>query len=120
MAAAFDWRTPVQGPLPTPEAVTALIADHDGRPDSYGVELSLANLAATPEDATARVTVTAANDRSLTFDAHRSTQDCLPEGTVSFDGPDRSGREAAELGDFPFRYDVEMTLDGTTYRATAT
>ena len=61
MIAAFDWRTTADGALPEPEAVTALIADHDGRPDSYGVELTLSNLASTPESATARVTVTAAN-----------------------------------------------------------
>lgn len=119
MIAAFDWRTPVDGELPEPEASTALIADHDGRPDSYGVELSLTNLATTPDTATARVTVTAADGASLTFDAHRSAQDCLPEGTVVFDGPDASGREAAALGDFPFRYDITVTLDGSTHRATA-
>jgi hypothetical protein len=119
MVARFAWRATQDGPLPEPEAVTALIADHDGRPDSYGVELSLSNLATTPESATARVTVTAANGRSLTFAAHRSRQDCLPEGTVFFDGPDSSGRDAADLGDFPFRYDVVVTLDGTTHRATA-
>ena len=119
MIAAFDWRTATEGPLPEPEALTALVADHDGRPDSYGVELTLANLASTPETATARVTVTAANGRSLTFDAHRSTQGCQAEGTVFFDGPDRSGRAAADLGGFPFRYDITVTLDGSTHRATA-
>ena len=119
MIATFDWRTTADGALPEPEAVTALIADHDGRPDSFGVELTLSNLASTPESATARVTVTAANGRSLTFDAHRSSQDCLPDGTVFFDGPDRSGHDAADLGGFPFRYDVAVTLDGTTQQATA-
>ena len=119
MIAAFDWQTTADGALPRPEALTALIADHDGRPDSYGVELSLVNLAGTPEEATAEVTVTAANGRSLTFDAHRSVQDCQAEGTVYFDGPDRSGRDVADLGGFPFRYDIVVTLDGTTHRATA-
>ena len=28
--------------------------------------------------------------------------------------------KAAKLGDFPFTYDVQLTLDGETYRATAT
>jgi hypothetical protein len=32
----------------TSEARIALLADHDGRLDSYGVELELSNLAQTP------------------------------------------------------------------------
>lgn len=120
MVAEITWRTTQDGPLPRPTSVMSVIADHDGRPDSYGVELSLSNLPVTPEKVTAQITVTAGNGRSLTFDAQRSDQDCLPEGTVAFDGPDEDGRAASELGDFPFRYDVEVTLDGTTHRATAT
>jgi hypothetical protein len=119
MIAAFDWRTTEDGQLPAPTAVMSVIADHDGRPDSYGVELSLVNLAATPETATAQVTVTAATGRSLTFDAHRMTGGCLSEGSVYFDGPDGSGREAAGLDDFPFTYVVSVTIDGSTHRATA-
>jgi hypothetical protein len=45
---------------------------------------------------------------------------CQPEGSVHWDGPDDEGLEAAQLGGFPFRYDVTVTLDGTTYVATAT
>lgn len=119
MIARFSWTTTDDGPLATPKARLGVIADHDGRPDSYGVELSLSNLASTPRSAAARITVTAAGGRSLTFDVVRADNGCQPEGSVYFDGPDKQGRAAAALGDFPFRYDVEVTLDGTTHRATA-
>ena len=119
MAAQFRWTTSVDGPQPEPEAVMSVIADHDGRPDSYGVELSLSNLATTPTEALARITVTAANGRSLTFDAQRSGSSCWPVGSVFYNGPDKEGRAAAALGDFPFRYDVDVTIDGVTHHATA-
>ena len=119
MAARFRWDTPADGALATPKGRLALIADHDGLPDSYGVELMLENLATTPRMARARITVTAANGRSLTFEGTRSEQGCWPEGTVYFDGPDAEGRAAAALGEMPFRYAVAVRLDGTTYRATA-
>jgi hypothetical protein len=120
MVARFVWDTRVDGELATPRASLALIADHDGRPDSYGVELMLQNLASTPESASARVVVTAAGGQQLAFDATRSGQDCLADGSVFFDGPDAQGKAAAALGDFPFHYEVTVTLDGVTHRASAT
>ena len=119
MVARFDWTTPGDGELATPAATLGVIADHDGRPDSYGIELSLTNLAATPLSASARITVTADNGRALSFDATRAQQDCWPVGSVYFDGPDGQGKAAADLGGFPFRYDVTVTLDGVTHHASA-
>lgn len=119
MIAQFLWTTPEDGPLAEPRATMSVIADHDGLPDSYGIELSMSNLADTPEEVVATVTVTADNGRSTTFEAEPADNSCRPPGTLSFDGPDAAGREAAELGGFPFRYDVELVLDGTSHRATA-
>lgn len=119
MIGLFRWQTPVDGPRARPEATLGLIADRDGEPDSYGVELSLVNLAETPRSARAVVTVTAGNGRTLTFEATRAEDRCRAEGSVFFDGPDDQGRAAARLGGFPFRYAVDLTLDGRTYRATA-
>ena len=119
MVAGFRWRTPTDGELPVPHARLALIADRDGRPDSYGVELMLENLARMPGSAEARITVVAANGRSLSFEATRAEQDCWPEGTVYFDGPDPRGEAAAALGGFPFHYAVTVTIDGRRYRASA-
>jgi hypothetical protein len=120
LIAAFRWKTTADGALPVPEARLAVIAGSGGRPVSYGVELALQNLATTPRSAQARVTVTAANGRSLRFAATRDPQRCWPEGTVYFDGPDGRGHEAAALGGFPFRYEVTVTLGGRVFRASAT
>ena len=119
MVARFRWAAPTDGAPPIPKATLALIAEHDGAADSYGVELTLENLADTPRSAAARITVTAANGRSLTFDARRAERGCWPEGTVHFDGPDAKGRAAAALGDFPFHYTVDVTINGATYRSSA-
>jgi hypothetical protein len=115
----FRWTTPADGPLPTPEARLAVLAGHDGEVDSYGVELELTNLAHTPKQASARITVRAADGAEVTFDATRSSMGCFPEGTVYWDGPDAKGLEAAGLGEGPFTYRVDIVLDGIRHVAEA-
>lgn len=44
----FRWTTTTDGPLARPSARLAVLADHDGQVDSYGIELELVNLAAPP------------------------------------------------------------------------
>lgn len=114
----FRWTTPSDGPMPIPHARLAVLADHDGAVDSYGVELELANLASTPEAAMAEVTVTSASGESMTFEADRAPG-CVAEGVIYWDGPDRAGLEAAGLGPLPFTYEVLVTLDGLQHSATA-
>lgn len=116
----FRWSTPTNGPLPAPKARLAVLADHDGATDSYGIELMLNNLATTPGRAAATITVRAANGRALTFDAKRAGGHCFPEGTIYWDGPDAAGKEAAALGPQPFTYEVSVMLDGERYEAAAT
>jgi hypothetical protein len=120
---SFGWTTTTDGPMPEPEARLAVLADDDGRIDSYGVELVLSNLDESPSTATATITVTAANGRSLTFDAQPGEQPqgrCpVIEGLVSWFGPDDQGRASARLGPAPFTYDVVVTLDGVEHRARA-
>ena len=115
----FRWTTTTDGPLPKPKARLAVLADHDGMVDSYGVELMLENLAQTPRSASATITVEAADGESLTFKGKRA-RGCWPEGTVYWDGPDDKGLEAAQLGEGPFTYEVEVKLDGERYFARAT
>ncbi len=117
--ATFRWTTPSDGALPRPQARLAILADHDGRPDSYGVELEVSNLARTPRQASARITVQAGDGDAITFNARRSQTRCLPEGTVYWDGPDEKGLAAAALGEGPFTYTVELVLDGARFVATA-
>lgn len=116
----FRWTTPSDGPLPSPKARLAVLADHDGVVDSYGVELALQDLAETPKEAQAAITVRATNGDDVTFEANRTRDRCWGEGIVYWDGPDDAGLEAAGLPGQRFTYEVELTLDGERYLATAT
>lgn len=116
----FRWTTPIDGPLPEPKARLAVLADHDGEVDSYGVELEVTNLARTPRKTSARITVQARGGESITFKAKRSRMRCRPEGSLYWDGPDDKGLAAADLGERPFAYKVELMLDGERYVARAT
>ena len=116
----FRWTTKTDGTLPNPTARLAVLADHDGSVDSYGVEMEVKNLAEMPRSAEATITVVAANGRSLTFEAEQARRGCFPEGTLYWDRPDEKGREAADLGAGPFTYSVDLVLDGDRYTAEAT
>ncbi|MDP9069270.1 MAG: hypothetical protein M3N53_13125 [Actinomycetota bacterium] len=120
LSVTFRWTTPEDGSLPEPEARTAILAGSARNPDSYGIELALDNLAETPEQASATITVKAARGESLTFEAELARSRCRPEGSLYWDGPDDMGRQATQLGEGPFRYRVELVLDGKRYVAKAT
>lgn len=120
LSVTFRWTTPEDGPLPEPEARTAILGGSARNPDSYGIELALDNLAETPEQASATITVEADQGESLTFEAEQARSRCRPEGSLYWDGPDDMGRQATELGEGPFRYRVEVMLDGKRYIAEAT
>jgi hypothetical protein len=115
----FRWTTPIDGPLPRPEARLALLANPDGKVDSYGVELEVNNLATSPKEALARITVRSDEGQAMTFEPTPARPPCLSEGTVYWDGPDEEGRAAAALSGKRFTYEVELTLDGIRYVATA-
>lgn len=118
-AADLRWTTPHTRPLPDVAATLSLIADHDGIPDSYGVELTVANLPETPREASAAITVTSAGGASHTITGTRITQ-CTGDGTLRFEAPASEGRAAAALGGFPFEYRVELTIDGEVHTGTGT
>ncbi|HEY8546113.1 MAG TPA: hypothetical protein VIL36_13735 [Acidimicrobiales bacterium] len=124
---AFRWTTTGDGPSAAPTARLALPADHDGRVDSYGVELEVAHLATTPAAASASVTLRAADGRSHTFPLPDRAMLGCPEGHVSWTAPAQTGLDAlAAVGGVgapvePGMYTVEvvLTLDGVEHRATA-
>lgn len=120
LATTFRWTTPTDGVLPEPEARLAVLADHDGKVDSYGVELMLTHLARVPEDASATVTVRATNGEDVTFEAKRARGGCWADGTVYWDGPDAEGKAAANLPGERFTYEVELRLGSERHVATAT
>ncbi len=112
----FQWTTSQDGALPGPATGSAaVLADHDGELDSYGVEVGVDDLAAQPREASATVTVTSAEGRSVTLDTRRHGQ-CSSEGSLWFTASDAAGRKATTLGAGPFIYVIELDLDGTTYR----
>jgi len=119
MIGNLRWRTPTAGSMPKPSARLALIANHDGEPDSYGLELAIHALAETPTRVGAEIEVTAGNGRSMTLAAEEDTDPCRSAGDLYFDHPDEPAKQAAQLGDFPFTTTVTLALDGRTYRATA-
>ena len=111
----FAWTTRVDGTLPGPATGTAaVLADHDGELDSYGVEVGIRDLAEQPRQASARITVASTEGRSVTL-VPRLQRPCYDEGGLWFTAPEEVGRRATELGSGPFTYRVELVLDGTTY-----
>lgn len=111
----FTWTTTTDGALPGPATGSAaVLADHDGELDSYGVEIFLGDLAAQPRRARATVTVTSADGRSVTLPT-RHERGCYSAGSLAFLAADKVGRRATTLGAGPFEYVVRVTMDGTTY-----
>ncbi|MBM7516766.1 hypothetical protein [Nocardioides nitrophenolicus] len=117
LSADLRWTMPAGAAQPEPSARLAVVADHDGRPDSYGVGLAVDDLAASPRTASAEIEVTAGNGRSTTITPRLSRRSCA--GDLFFAAPEREGRAAAALGDFPFTMTVTLSVDGVTHTATA-
>ena len=122
--ASFMWETTVDGKLDEPQAFASILADHDGRVDSYGVSLWVSGLTATPAQATATIAVMASDGSSTVIGLENRPRRCadgegLPTGRVRLEGADEDGLRAAALGDPPFTYQVELTLDGSVHEAVA-
>ncbi len=115
----FTWTTTETGFLPDPTGYAGIVADNDGEPDSYGIEVGLEALASSPADASVTITVTAANGRSTTIGPIAQDEVCAGDGRVNFVGDEADGKRAAALGPSPFVYRLEITLDGQTYVGTA-
>ena len=117
----FRWRTPVDGRLPEEATGTAaVLADHDGELDSYGVELSLDDLDRPYASATARVQVADADGDSVTIAVPRSSphEGCWSAGALTFGAPDDAGRPATDLGPGPYTYTATVRLGRTTHTGT--
>jgi hypothetical protein len=119
LVTTFRWETPTTGELPLPKARAAVLADHDGELDSYGVELDISNLATTPRKAEATIEVRDETGRTVSLQPRRQ-RGCVPDGSVWWRLGDKATREATTLTGDTFRYRVVVTLDGTEHVATAT
>jgi len=109
------WRTTVDGPYPDAATGTAaVLADHDGELDSYGVELSVADLDRRYDDASASIRVTSVAGGSVVLPL-REPDECYEEGSLAFRAPASLGRRATGIGEGPFDYEVRLELGTTTY-----
>ncbi len=78
----FGWTTPVLGTLPEPDGYLGLISVTGDETHVYGAELSINDLASTPESATAVITLTAADGASRTLAPMHPTRGCMGEGQL--------------------------------------
>jgi hypothetical protein len=118
---SFRWTTPAAGTLPEPDGYLGLLSTSGGERHVYSPELSLNDLARTPENATAVITVTAADGATRTLPTLRPERGCYGEGHVFFQGSDGlvDALGLVDLGPLPYTYSVRIVLDGTTYTGTA-
>ena len=119
----FLWTTPVDGPLGGPLAEMSLVWKPRGKIEGQGFSMRIEHLADSPRSVSATVTATASNGASMTFDAGRVREvgGCPQDGYAWFwEDKRRIADEVAALGPEPFRYDVELVLDGEAYSASAT
>ncbi len=116
----IQWRTPVDGELPdSATGSAAVLADHDGDLDSYGVEVYVRDLDRHHSPASADITVTGSTGESVELRAGRD-RGCHSAGDLTFRAGDDVGRRAIDAGPGPFTYTVRVDLGGTTYVGTGT
>ncbi|MBA3780706.1 MAG: hypothetical protein H0X12_02505 [Nocardioides sp.] len=119
----IEWRTPTAGQLPEQATGSAaVLADHDGVLDSYGVEVYLADLDRPYSPDAATITVTGSNRDSVELTAARNEtgKTCYSAGDLAFVADDAEGRRAIDVGPGPFNYSARVRLGDTTYVGTGT
>ncbi|MCD4535230.1 hypothetical protein LRP67_14140 [Nocardioides sp. cx-169] len=111
------WTTTESGHVPEPSGYLGLVSDDDGYV-TYGLEMSVQDLATTPRRASLRVVVTAADGASRVYGPMPPDRGCYGAGQVVFT-EEQGSTEPFVLGPAPFTYRAELTLDGTQYVGTA-
>ena len=120
VASSFVWETTVDGVLPVPRASMGLLWEDDGRVTSHTAGLEIFGLAATPDSASATVVVTAARGASTEVRYQQDEPEgCRGVGQVVLDVHPGDALRAAALGEMPFTYDVDLVMDGSLFRASA-
>ncbi len=67
-----------------------------------------------PREASAAIVVTSADGRKATINPRRD-EGCYSAGDVAWRAPRSRGLAAARIGEGPFGYTVQVTLDGRLY-----
>lgn len=119
---SFRWTTTRDGVWPVPAASASVLADDSGTTTSYGVEVSVENLATTPRQASATIEVTSAEGRTTSIRPPRVRigEGCDPTGSLAFSAGESAAQAVIASGSLPFEYEVRLVLDGRTYRGTGT
>lgn len=119
MTGSVLWTTtPAQAdaPLGQPEVSMSLLTDESGTLEASDLQLEIANVYP-PVDVELTVTVTAANGEALTFQPE-STGVCIGS-SINFVVSYPETQRVLQLGDAPFTYDVELSMNGETHRGSA-
>lgn len=79
-------------------------------------------MATTPRQASATIKVTSAEGRTTILRPQRVdvSEGCEPPGSLTFQSPETAAQAVIASGSTPFRYEVQLVLDGRSYRGTAT
>lgn len=123
VATTFRWHTPDDGPNQAPSATMSLRAAPPEARVAMGAELGAHGLGVPTNTVmvTATALVTTANGASMPVEFSPTPGvECVPDGSLFLRSPSDDGRAVAALGPPPYRYDVTLTLDGTTYRGAGT
>ncbi len=101
-----------------PGGVLTVVGGTDMEPFGLEPALLFTGLGITPADASAEITVTAGNGKSLSMFTVRPERASVGAGELVFRGTESLGQQIADLGPPPFDYSVTLTLEGTTYTGT--
>ena len=119
---SFRWRTSTDGPTQPPSATMSLMATSEGIKVPLGAEFSARALGVSTNAGTveASAVVTTSTGASLAVNFEPTSQECVPDGSLSLRSSNDDGKAIAGLGPAPYRYAVTLTLNGAVYRGTGT
>lgn len=123
LATTFRWHTTKDGPNEAPSATVSILPSKAGDRLSFAGELSARALGVStqPDRVKASAVITSSTGASMTVQFHpHPGLDCVPEGSLSYRTDPDVGRQMANLGPPPFRYEVSLLLDSVPYLGTAT
>lgn len=109
-------QTMTDRPLPPPAATIDVVAIEN---EPASVSLTITGLSDSPDSVSASVVLTGSGEQPVTSTPTPQDGDCAMTGDVSLYS-ELTDDEISSLGEAPYRYDIDLVLDGATYTATGT